>query len=182
MTTDDGLEGYRGDLHHRCVTIVEALGATGLRSDSAKRGYRTYMSGKWHISRHMEPDGPKHSWPRQRGFDRYFGILTGAANYWKPNTLTRDNNHVSHDELPDDFFLTDAISDEASKFIREHHAKSPGEPFSTYVAYTAPHGHYMRMRRRLRAMEAVSPLAAMCSAKNAFPAYARWASWKIVGN
>ena len=68
MMADDGLEGYRGDLNNRCVTIAEAL---------KPAGYRTYMSGKWHISRHADPDGPKHSWPRQRGFDRYFGIITG---------------------------------------------------------------------------------------------------------
>ena len=32
MTTDDGLEGYRGNLNRRCVTIAEALGATGYRT------------------------------------------------------------------------------------------------------------------------------------------------------
>ena len=130
MMTDDGLEGYRGSLNRRCVTIAEALGATG---------YRTYMSGKWHISRHQRPEGPKHSWPRQRGFDRYFGMLSGGANYWKPHTLTRGDDWIPPDELPDEFFLTDAISDEASGFIRDHHAKSPDDPFFTYVAYTSPH-------------------------------------------
>jgi arylsulfatase A-like enzyme len=130
MMSDDGLEGYRGDLNRRCVTIAEAL---------QPAGYGTYMSGKWHISRHTAPDGPKHSWPRQRGFDRFYGIITGAASYWKPNTLTRDNEHISHDQLPDDYFLTDAISDEASQFIRGHTQNAPEHPFFTYVAYTAPH-------------------------------------------
>ena len=130
MMMDDGLEGYRGDLNDRCVTIAETL---------KPAGYRTYMSGKWHISRHTDPDGPKHSWPRQRGFDRYFGIITGAANYWKPNTLTHDNEHIPHDELPEGFFLTDAISDEASTFIRDHAEDAGDQPFFTYVAYTSPH-------------------------------------------
>ena len=130
MMTDDGLEGYRGDLNNRCVTIAEAL---------KPAGYRTYMSGKWHISRHTDPDGPKHSWPLQRGFDRYFGIITGAANYWKPNTLTRDNEHIPHADLPEGFFLTDAISDEASTFIRDHASNASDQPFFTYVAYTSPH-------------------------------------------
>ncbi|SVC71232.1 uncharacterized protein METZ01_LOCUS324086, partial [marine metagenome] len=52
MVSDDGLEGYRGDLNHRCVTIAEVLQSSG---------YKTYMSGKWHVSRHTDPDGPKHS-------------------------------------------------------------------------------------------------------------------------
>ena len=130
MMGDDGLDGYRGDLSHRCVTIAEVLKAAG---------YCTYMSGKWHISRHTGPDGPKHSWPCQRGFDEYYGIITGAANYWKPNTLTRNNTQILNHELPDGYFLTDAISDEAAQFVRAHAEETSDAPFFTYVAYTAPH-------------------------------------------
>jgi arylsulfatase len=130
MMSDDGLEGYRGDLNNRCVTIAEALKSAG---------YETYMSGKWHITRHIGPDGPKHSWPCQRGFDRFYGIITGAANYWKPNTLNRDNDAIAHDELLEGYFITDAISDEAATFIRSHIKEKPHQPFFTYVAYTAPH-------------------------------------------
>ena len=130
MMADDGLEGYRGDLNDRCITIADAL-----RSED----YGTYMSGKWHISRHTRGDGPKQSWPCQRGFDEYYGIITGAANFWKPNTLTRNNTRIEHDELPEGYFLTDAISDEAVTFIQNHTEKTPERPFFTYVAYTAPH-------------------------------------------
>ena len=130
MMSDDDLDGYRGDLNDRCVTVAEALGASG---------YRTYMSGKWHVSRHTGPDGPKHAWPMQRGFDAYFGIITGAANYWSPKTLTRGNDAIDIDDLPDDFFLTDAISDEAATYIRDHANDHADTPFFTYVAYTAPH-------------------------------------------
>ncbi|MBT4139234.1 MAG: sulfatase-like hydrolase/transferase, partial [Candidatus Latescibacteria bacterium] len=91
MMNDRGYEGYRGDLNFQSVTIAEALKTAG---------YSTYMSGKWHITRHTEDDGPKHSWPRQRGFDRFFGIITGAANYWKPQTLTRENERITVDEFP----------------------------------------------------------------------------------
>ena len=130
MMWDYDFDGYRGDLNFRCVTIAEAL---------KPAGYRTYMSGKWHISRYMEPDGPKHSWPCQRGFDRYYGILAGGGNYWKPDTLTRDNTLITPDERTEGFFLTDAISDEAAGFIRNHATEGPDKPFFTYVAYTAPH-------------------------------------------
>ena len=75
----------------------------------------------------------------QRGFDHFYGIITGAANYWKPNTLTRDNTRIENDELPEGYFLTDAISDESVAFIRQHTEKRPDDPFFTYVAYTAPH-------------------------------------------
>jgi len=123
-------DGYQCDLNTRCVTIAEVLKAAG---------YVTYMSGKWHVSYDTEADGPKHSWPRQRGFDRYFGIIGGAAHYWYPNTLTRENTRITVDEIPEDFFLTDAISDQAADYIREHVAAEPGQPFFLYTAYTAPH-------------------------------------------
>ena len=130
MMGDDGIDGYRGDLNDRCATIAEAL---------REHGYRNYMSGKWHVSRHVGPDGPKHSWPIQRGFDRYYGIITGAANYWKPHTLTRGNTQINLDDLPDDYFFTDAISDEAAGFVHDHAKNDADDPFFLYVAYTAPH-------------------------------------------
>jgi len=128
MVHDDGVEGYRGDLNPNTVTIAEAM-KTG--------GYATYMSGKWHVSNSIDQDGPKHSWPSQRGFDDFYGIITGAANYYQPQTLTRNNEPA---ELwSDDFFFTDAISDEAALQIREHSEKGRDKPFFQYVAYTAPH-------------------------------------------
>ncbi|MDT8389145.1 MAG: arylsulfatase [Lentisphaeria bacterium] len=132
MVHDDGIEGYRGDLNANTVTIAEAL-KTG--------GYATYMSGKWHVSNNIEHDGAKHSWPNQRGFDDFYGIITGAANYYQPRTLTRDNQPVEPEG--DDYYLTDAISEEAARQIREHasaHSTGSGQvPFFQYVAYTAPH-------------------------------------------
>ena len=130
MTTDLDEDGYRGSLNDKCVTIAEALGAAG---------YATYMSGKWHVSRNVAPDGPKHAWPCQRGFDHYFGILGGAANYWQPWTLTRNNDPVDVEDLPEDFFLTDAISDHAADYIRQHAQDETEAPFFLYTAYTAPH-------------------------------------------
>ena len=130
MTAQLDEDGYRGSLSDTCVTIGEALKLAG---------YGTYMSGKWHVSHDQGPDGPKYCWPRQRGFDRYFGILGGAANYWQPNTLTRDNDAVDLKSLPEDFFLTDAISDEAAGYIREHAATQGDTPFFLYTAYSSPH-------------------------------------------
>ena len=130
MMDNSKYEGYRGDLNHRSVTIAEAL---------RTNGYATYMSGKWHVTRHTDPEGDTHSWPCQRGFDEFFGIITGAANYWKPQTLTRNNEPVSLDDLPEEFFLTDAISDQAAEFIHTHADEKSDRPFFLYTAYTAPH-------------------------------------------
>lgn len=133
MMNDRGHDGYRGDLGRDCVTIPEALKSAG---------YRSYMSGKWHVTKVTRPQGAadKYNWPRQRGFDRFYGTIHGAGSFYDPNSLTRDNTYISPADDPeyrtDEFYYTDAISDHAVRFIREHESD---EPFFMYVAYTAAH-------------------------------------------
>ncbi len=96
------------------------------------------MSGKWHVSSNLTK--PTGSWPLQRGFDKFFGTIIGAGSFYDPNTLTRGNDNVEHEASENDsFFYTDAISDQAAQYIRDHQAQDPGKPFFQYVAYTAPH-------------------------------------------
>jgi len=121
----DEVDGYLGDLSRNAVTLAEAL---------KPAGYSTYMSGKWHVARHVHEPG---NWPCQRGFDEYYGIIDGAANYFNPGTLTRNNERI--ETPPGEYYLTDAISDEAVTQIRTHVERNPGKPFFQYVAYTAPH-------------------------------------------
>ena len=87
MTEDRGEDGYRGDLNKHCVTIAEVLHAAG---------YRTAMTGKWHVTKYVKTtdDKQKFNWPRQRGFEHYFGIIQGGADYFQPNPLTSENEHV----------------------------------------------------------------------------------------
>lgn len=129
LTYPTGPEGYAGDLNQDCVTIAEVVGNSG---------YRTYMSGKWHVSSDLTE--PSESWPMQRGFDEFFGTIIGAGSFYYPNTLTRGNENIDHEARDDeDFFYTDAISDQAATYIRRHRTEHPGKPFFQYVAYTAPH-------------------------------------------
>ena len=134
MTSDRGQDGYRGDLNKSCVTIAEVLKSAG---------YGTYMSGKWHVTKHLSPDGPKFNWPLQRGYDRFYGTIYGAGSFFDPKTLTRDNMMISPfaDPLykPETFYYTDAISDHAVRFIAEHQKENADKPFFMYVAYTAAH-------------------------------------------
>jgi arylsulfatase len=118
MMGDKGLKGYRGDLNKNCVTIAQVLKQTG---------YATYMAGKWHVTRHRGPEGPKHNWPLQRGFDRFYGTIHGAGSFYDPCTLTRNNTQIAPDS--DDYYYTDAISDNAVKFIADHDRGDNGKPF-----------------------------------------------------
>ena len=128
MTTDLGHDGYRGDLNSSCRTIAEVLRTAG---------YSTYMAGKWHVTKHKGADGPKHNWPRQRGFDRFFGTISGAGSFYTPSSLTLENTQLK--EHPEDFFYSDAINDTTVKYIEEHSRENTGKPFFCYVAHTAPH-------------------------------------------
>lgn len=88
MTGDGGQRGYRGDLSRHAVTIAEAL---------RPAGYRTSMSGKWHVTTRLEPHGDRSNWPLQRGFDRFYGTIIGAGSFFDPWTLTRDNRAITPD-------------------------------------------------------------------------------------
>ena len=128
MMADRGLPGYKGDLQTNSITIAEGL---------KQAGYAAYMSGKWHVTRFRKDDGPKHNWPLQRGFDRFFGTVEGSGSFFDPVTLTLDNSFIDLPRQP--FYYTDAVSDYAVKFIQNHRQKQPGKPFFLYVAYTSPH-------------------------------------------
>jgi arylsulfatase A-like enzyme len=126
MMNDRGTDGYRGDLSNKAVTIAEVL---------KQAGYSTYISGKWHVTplRPSIENPSKHNWPLQRGFDRFFGTIHGAGSFYDPNSLTRDNEFIVP---PEGFYYTEAISDNAVKFIEDHNGDNP---FFLYISYTAAH-------------------------------------------
>ena len=127
MTNDRGEDGYRGDLNNRCVTIAEVLKTAG---------YATYMTGKWHVTKQVNPtkDAEKFNWPLQRGFDRYFGIIGGKANYFAPDSLTDGDQRIP--PPTEGFYTTDAFTDHAIQFIN---GQDKNKPFFLYLAYNAPH-------------------------------------------
>ncbi len=128
LVDDDSPEGYAGDLNKNCITIAEIL---------KENGYRTYMSGKWHMS--TSTFTVSDSWPNQRGFEHFYGTIIGAGSYFYPRTLTRDNINIDDEANEPDFYYTDAISANAIKYINQHYKNTPEQPFFLYVAYTAPH-------------------------------------------
>jgi arylsulfatase len=100
-------------------------------------GYGTYLSGKWHLG-----ERPEH-WPRQRGFDRYFGLISGASSYFElvdeplPRAMALDDDAWT--PPADGFYMTDATADHAMDFLDTHWRERPASPFFLYLAFTAPH-------------------------------------------
>lgn len=116
------LPAYANDLSSSCRTIPEVLKTAN---------YQTYMAGKWHVTPVTQS---KHNWPLQRGFDQYYGIIHGAADYFNPVTLTSGNDSV---EPEPNYYFTDALGDRASRFISD--AAKTDRPYFLYSAFTAPH-------------------------------------------
>ncbi|MBN1402089.1 MAG: sulfatase-like hydrolase/transferase, partial [Anaerolineae bacterium] len=134
MVGNHGTRAYQGYLREDCVTIAEALGAAG---------YQTCMSGKWHVGggyvanrpETWMPGTPDHPLPVQRGFQRHYGMVGGGGSYFNPPYMVQDDRIIHPGG--DDYYLTDAISDQAVAMIAG--AAQKPEPFFLYVAYTAPH-------------------------------------------
>ncbi|HEX5613515.1 MAG TPA: arylsulfatase [Acidimicrobiia bacterium] len=130
--SDAGFPGYAMELAPNAATMAEIL---------RDQGYATFMVGKWHLSKDSDQsDGaPKHSWPCQRGFDRYYGVLDAFTNLHQPHRLVEDNHPVEIDQYPDDYFFTDDITDRAISMVRSLKASDPTKPFLLYLAHGAVH-------------------------------------------
>jgi arylsulfatase len=127
------IPGYHDDLSRNALTIAEVL---------HRANYATYMAGKWHVSKASQP-GPGANWPIERGFDRFYGTHTGGGGYWDPKPLIRDEKVIDSkadpEYAPEHYYFTDAVADQASRYVREHAKATPDKPFFLYVAFTAPH-------------------------------------------
>lgn len=124
MVSDRGTPAFKGDLSARAVTIAEALKGAG---------YSTYMSGKWHVTPYVIDHPDKKNWPRQRGFDKFFGMISGAGSLYDPRSLAEDNEYVAP---RDGFYCTTDFTNYAIKCINEHQSENP---FFVYLSYTAAH-------------------------------------------
>ena len=110
------------------------------------------MTGKWHLDRE----------PTDFGFDRYFGHLSGACNFFKGDNSFRLNGEkwsvpaVLNDKT---FYTTVADVDFALDFLTE--ARTTEKPFYLYVAFNAPHALFMRFLKIMPSTRVGTPKAGM---------------------
>ena len=145
-----GITGMGVSLNTQCVTIPEALlGA----------GYRTRMSGKWHLSRtqaigsnnsadqlawlshqntfNNRPFGPLETYPCNRGFEEHWGTIWGVCNHFDPFSLVHNEEPIYTDDIPDDFYSTDFVTQKAIDMLDD--LATQNDPFFMYVSFNAPH-------------------------------------------
>lgn len=121
-----------GLYHHQTGQDLRRKNHVTLAETLREQGYRTLMSGKWHLS----------GTPPDRGFDRFFGFLGGAVDFFSGLDFATGKNLMRLDrevfEVKDErFYTTDAFTDRAIEFIDE--ALEGEEPFFLYLAHNAPH-------------------------------------------
>ncbi len=129
---DPGFPGYAMEIRENAHTMGDLL-----RSN----GWAPLMVGKWHLCKdaHLSEAGPRHSWPLQKGFDRYYGILDGFTNFHQPHRLYEDNRALDIDDFDDDYYFTDDLTNQALKMVKEVRSAHPTKPWFMYFAHGAVH-------------------------------------------
>jgi arylsulfatase len=126
-----GRPGYEGYLSDRVASIAELL---------QQGGYRTLMSGKWHLGL-----TPKQG-PAARGFERSYALLQGLGNHfgadqnaaWRAIDAAptyRDNGRVV--SYPKGRYSADYFTDRLIGFLKE--GAKDKRPFFAYLPYSTPH-------------------------------------------
>lgn len=127
-----GYPGYNGLMRRENGFLSEMLLA---------EGYATFALGKWHLTPASEyaPGAPRTRWPLSRGFERYYGFISGKTSQWAP-TLVYDNHYVAPPARPEDgYHLNADLADRARAFLADLRAVDPERPFFMYYCPGAGH-------------------------------------------
>lgn len=118
--------------------VIPAAGQYGLPLDEyllpqmlKDAGYKTAMSGKWHLG-HAKTE----FWPRQRGFDSFYGATVGEIDHFKHSSHGVKDWYRNNKPIDEEGFDNSLFGTEAVRVINRH---DPKTPLFLYLAFTAPH-------------------------------------------
>lgn len=100
-------------------------------------GYRTAITGKWHLG--SDPD----TVPNAHGFDHFFGFHAGCIDFFSHRFYWGEPRRVNYHDLwrnrqevfEDGQYMTELISREARSWLLQ----KPGQPFFLYCPFNAVH-------------------------------------------
>ncbi|MEW6998395.1 arylsulfatase [Colwelliaceae bacterium BS250] len=127
MSLDENLPAYRGQISTDIPIIAEILQA---------KDYSTAIVGKWHLTNTNKSKQEK-QYPLDRGFDFFHGTWWGAKDYFSPQFMMKNDQHLAEGHYPKDYYLTDDLSKSAIDFVDSQIKQK--QPFFLYLAHYAPH-------------------------------------------
>lgn len=125
---DQGKPGYLGHLDDRVVTLATRL---------QDAGYRTYMTGKWHLGKEEK------AMPHKRGFERAFFLEASGADNWEKRSYLPIYDDAPWFEngvpatLPDDFYSSRFLVDKLIEYVDG--GAGDDKPFFAYLGFQAVH-------------------------------------------
>ena len=127
---DHGYPNSRGRITPAAATVAQILRANG---------YGTMGVGKWHLTpmAEMKASSDRSNWPLQKGFNRWYGFLSGWTDQYHPS-LIEDNHAIERPNKPG-YHLSVDIVDHAIKMADEHVTADAKKSFFLYVAFGATH-------------------------------------------
>ncbi|HEX7216229.1 MAG TPA: arylsulfatase [Methylomirabilota bacterium] len=123
------------------TAVITSAHTYGLATDEwllpqalKEAGYRTAITGKWHLG-HAD----RKYWPRQRGFDYQYGPLIGEIDYFTHEQGGVLDWYRNNKPLKEKGYSTTLIGNEAVQLITAH---DPTAPLYLYLTFNAPHTPY----------------------------------------
>ncbi len=132
------LSGYspmRLGLQYRPIRPWDTLGIPRdvvlLPERLRNHGYATSLIGKWHLG-HASPS----MHPNRRGFDHFYGFLTGAGDHWTHTRGGAPDWQRNGETVAEAGYSTRLLGQEARRWIAE---QSSEQPFFLELAFGAVH-------------------------------------------
>ena len=123
--------GYTGRRPEEVAYVAEMLRLNGYSTAHFGKAHET---AAWEVS----PAGPFTRWSTGSGFDRFYGFMGGETDQWHP-TIYDQNQEVDPAIGNPDYHLTEDLTDQAIKWVRQHEAVTPERPYFMYFATGAVH-------------------------------------------
>ncbi|MEM6964981.1 MAG: arylsulfatase [Bacteroidota bacterium] len=95
-----------------------------------EKGYATYLVGKWHLGRFK-----KEYWPYNRGFDHFYGNLTGGIGHYDHVHGGALDWQRDGKTLEEEGYTTHLLTDETIRILKAKNEK----PLFLELCYAAPH-------------------------------------------